>query len=67
MAESRARLLCFVEFAADLEISYNDAVDPVKLRVWLWETESYTLPDDIEVEAESDQEGGWVVAIRETG
>jgi hypothetical protein len=66
-ADTRARLICSVEFPAHLEFSYNDAVDERNLRVWLWERHKVTVPGEIEIEVVAAGDGGWTVAIRETG
>jgi len=67
MAETRAKTLCRVEFPAHLETSYNDAVDERHLRWWLWNRYGVTVAGDIEISAESDGSGGWMVDIKETG
>ena len=67
MAETRGRILCNVEFPAHLETSYNDAVDELNLRTWLWERHHLTLPGDVNIEVVAAGDGGWTVAIRETG
>lgn len=67
MAETREKILCHVEFPAHLETSYNDAVDEVNLRQWLWERHRVTVPGDVGIEIVASGNGGWTVAVKETG